>query len=99
MPYFRDRRLSRMLKKVRQLRSQLIEILNVPRGYASGFDSPVALLDGHFEHPVIRYCIIMTRKTAVKFLMKMSFSAYCQKRSPMPNKAYWERKSSASSFQ
>ena len=23
-----------------------------PRGYASGFDSPAALLDGHFEHPV-----------------------------------------------
>jgi hypothetical protein len=22
-----------------------------PRGYASGFDSPAALLDGHFEHP------------------------------------------------
>jgi biotin operon repressor len=41
-----------MLKKVRQLRSQLIEILNVPhRGYASGFDSPAALLDGLFEHP------------------------------------------------
>jgi len=24
-----------------------------PRGYASGFDSPAALLDGHFEHPEI----------------------------------------------
>ena len=23
-----------------------------PRGYASGFDSPVALPDEHFEHPV-----------------------------------------------
>jgi hypothetical protein len=22
-----------------------------PQGYASGFDSPAALLDGHFEHP------------------------------------------------
>ena len=22
-----------------------------PRGYASGFDSPAALLNGHFEHP------------------------------------------------
>ena len=22
-----------------------------PRGYASGFDSPAALLDGSFEHP------------------------------------------------
>ncbi len=36
---------------VRQLRSQLIEILNVPQGYASGFDSPAALLDELFEQP------------------------------------------------
>ncbi|MDW7649480.1 MAG: hypothetical protein SCG73_07690, partial [Nitrospiraceae bacterium] len=27
--------------------SRLIEILNDPRGPASGFDSPAALLDGH----------------------------------------------------
>jgi len=38
-------------EKVRQLRSRLIEILNVPQGYASGFDSPAALLDGLFEQP------------------------------------------------
>ncbi len=38
-------------EKARQLRSRFIEILNVPRGYASGFDSPAALLDGLFEHP------------------------------------------------
>jgi hypothetical protein len=38
-------------EKVRQRRSRLIEILNVPRGYASGFDSPAALLDGLFERP------------------------------------------------
>ena len=25
-----------------------------PRGYASGFGSPAALLDGHFEHPASR---------------------------------------------
>jgi hypothetical protein len=24
-----------------------------PRGYASGFDSPAALLEGRFEHPVV----------------------------------------------
>ena len=24
-----------------------------PRGYASGFDLPAALLDGHFEHPEV----------------------------------------------
>jgi hypothetical protein len=40
-------------EKVRQLRSRLIEILNVPRGYASGFDSPAALLDELFEHPIL----------------------------------------------
>jgi len=36
-------------EKVRQRRSRLIEILNVPlRGYASGFESPAALLDDLF---------------------------------------------------
>jgi hypothetical protein len=40
------------VEKVRQLRSRLIEILNVPsRGYASGFDLPAALLNSHFEQP------------------------------------------------
>jgi len=28
-----------------------------PRGYASGFDSPAALLNGLFEHPV--WCILV----------------------------------------
>ncbi|MEP6890261.1 MAG: hypothetical protein ABI955_06140, partial [Nitrospirota bacterium] len=32
-------------EKVPQLRSRLIELLNVPRGYASGFESPAALLE------------------------------------------------------
>ena len=50
-----------------QLRSRLVKILNVPhlgkrvalaargrvgeKDYASGFDSPAALLEGRFEHP------------------------------------------------
>jgi hypothetical protein len=38
-------------EKVRQHRSRLIEILNVARGYASGFESPAALRDSLFEHP------------------------------------------------
>ena len=38
-------------EKVRQRRSRLLEILNVPQRYASGFDSPAALLDSLFEHP------------------------------------------------
>ena len=44
-------KLFRMLKMVLQLRARLDEILNVPRGYASGFLSPAALLRDHFEHP------------------------------------------------
>jgi hypothetical protein len=36
-------------EKARHLRSQLDKILNVARGYASGFLSPAALLDGLFE--------------------------------------------------
>jgi hypothetical protein len=32
-------------EKVLQLRSRLLEILNVPQGYASGFESPAALLE------------------------------------------------------
>ena len=38
-------------EKVYQLRSRFIEILNVPRGYASGFGSPAALPDRLFEQP------------------------------------------------
>ncbi len=42
---------------VLQLRARLDEILNVPRGYASGFLSPAALLRDQFEHPpsIIHY--------------------------------------------
>ena len=43
-----------MLKKVPQLRSRLIKILNVAQGYACGFASPAALLDDLFEHPAVR---------------------------------------------
>ena len=38
-------------ENVLRLRSRLDEILNVPRGYASGFLSPAALPRDHFEHP------------------------------------------------
>jgi len=37
-----------------------------PRGYASGFDSPAALLDGLFEHPVwvfLSYAYVQTIET------------------------------------
>src|SRR5207244_2286247 len=43
--------LSQDAEKLRQHRSRFVKILNVPhRGYASGFDSPAALLDEFFEH-------------------------------------------------
>jgi len=32
-----------------------------PRGYASGFDSPAALLNGLFEHPAGVVCCCTTR--------------------------------------
>jgi hypothetical protein len=32
-------------EKVPQLRSRIVQTLNVPRGYASGFNSPAALLE------------------------------------------------------
>jgi hypothetical protein len=43
------------VEKGPQLRSRLIKILNVAQGYACGFASPAAFLDGLFEHPVV-YC-------------------------------------------
>jgi hypothetical protein len=37
-----------------------------PRGYASGFDSPAALLDGLFEHPAGGSPLIIKDVRAVK---------------------------------
>jgi hypothetical protein len=44
-----------------------------PRGYASGFESPAALLDGHFEHPASCLFGNVTRKITVGFERKLSF--------------------------
>ncbi len=49
---------SRTLKKICQLRSWLIEILNVHRGYASGFDSPGASLGSLFERSKGGYLLL-----------------------------------------
>src|SRR5437868_920559 len=40
-----------------------------PRGYASGFDSPAALLDGLFEHParLLSCCATRTRREVGEF--------------------------------
>jgi hypothetical protein len=53
-------------EKVPQLRSRLIEILNVPQGYASGFESPAALLDELFEHPA-GSCLVVPNMRTVEF--------------------------------
>jgi hypothetical protein len=42
---------SRMLKKSANFVLGSSKSSTYPRGYASGFDSPAALLDGLFEHP------------------------------------------------
>ena len=42
---------SRMLKKSASFVLGSSKSSTYPRGYASGFESPAALLDGHFEHP------------------------------------------------
>ncbi len=42
-----------------------------PRGYASGFDSPAALLGKHFEHPAgtIPCCATQTDRLVFEFNM------------------------------
>jgi hypothetical protein len=44
-------RTNRMLKKSASFVLGSSKSSTYPRGYASGFDSPAALLDGLFEHP------------------------------------------------
>jgi hypothetical protein len=46
-------------EKAPQLRSRLIEILNVPEGYASCFDSPAALLEDFLS--ILRGCILLSQ--------------------------------------
>jgi hypothetical protein len=44
----------RMLKKSASFVLGSSKSSTYPRGYASGFDLPAALLDGLFEHPLCR---------------------------------------------
>src|SRR5262249_6603807 len=48
-------RINRMLKKSASGVLSSSKSSTYPRGYASGFDSPAALLDRHFEHPASWY--------------------------------------------
>ena len=47
-----------MLKKSASFVLDLSKSSTYPRGYACGFDSPAALLDGLFEHPAGRIPVI-----------------------------------------
>jgi len=66
-----------MLKKAASFVLGSSKSSTYPRGYASGFDSPAALLDGHFEHPASRSCVITIRKIAVYFEQQLSLSEAC----------------------
>ena len=57
-----------------QLRSRFAKILNVPRRYASGFDSPAALLDGLFEQPVWTHAVLLAFPAEV--LRAVGFSGH-----------------------
>jgi hypothetical protein len=46
-----------------------------PRGYASGFDSPAALLDSLFEHPAGLYSAVMEMEKIELSPCHNSFSA------------------------
>jgi hypothetical protein len=48
-----------------------------PRGYASGFDSPAALLDGLFEHPAGAHSCRGTRSDYRNSRVQHRFSASC----------------------
>jgi hypothetical protein len=45
-----------------------------PRGYASGFDSPAALLNGLFEHPAESRSVVPTVETIGAQLSSRGFS-------------------------
>jgi len=45
-----------MLKKLASIVLSSSKSSTYPRGYASGFDLPAALLDDLFEHPAGGYC-------------------------------------------
>ena len=45
-------------EKLRQLRSRIVQILNVPQGYAFRSSLAAALLDGLFEQPGGHHCMI-----------------------------------------
>ena len=51
---------SRMLKQSASFVLGSSKSSTYPRGYASGFDFPAALLDGLFEHPTVEVPVVHT---------------------------------------
>jgi len=58
-----------------------------PRGCASGFGSPAALLDGHFEHPASRVYAVTTGKVRVDFEPMLTFAAAYMGSDPIGNES------------
>ena len=58
-----------------------------PRGYASGSNSPAALLDGHFEHPASRVYAVTTGKVRVDFEPMLTFAAAYMGSDPIGNES------------
>jgi hypothetical protein len=54
-------------EKVRQRRSRIVQILNVPQRVRFRSSLAAALLDGLFEQPASRTCDITIRKIKVSF--------------------------------
>jgi hypothetical protein len=66
---------SRMLKKPASGVLGSSKSSTYPRGYASGFDSPAALLDSLFEHPAGLYSAVMEMEKIELSPCHNSFSA------------------------
>jgi hypothetical protein len=64
-------------EKVRQLRSRLTEILNVPLRVRLRFRFACGLADSLFEHPAVSYTTAPLSKMPTMYYVKLSFSATC----------------------
>ena len=66
-----------MLKKSASFVLDSSKSSTYPRGYASGFDSPAALLDGLFEHPAGYSSVVLHVQTIEVLACQRIFSTTC----------------------
>jgi hypothetical protein len=66
-----------MLKKAANFVLGSSKSSTYPRGYASGFDSPAALLDGLFEHPAWYFSVALHVQTIEVLACQRTFSTTC----------------------